>query len=455
MNEQSRQQLVEQRNDAYELLTELVTPNGIYASANIGWEGPYHAWFGRDLAYTARFLFAALEHGGDRELATVALDALISFIKWRGRRNDPATGEEFGGAAHEIRVELGDVHAVQHAARTNKLPWYIDPTDGILKNWDTADATPLIVRETLRGHQLLARQMEPETEKGIREMLGWIVARTEKYDGMVGFLSAKLQPERTHSGLVNQGWKDTEDIYQAPDGENAPHPIKDVLVNAQAWAALRDGAEYFSRQDSAFSEQLRAVADMLQVKFNDSETGFVLPSREGLAQAIDGNGNRLEQRAVDQGAVLEARTMSGEVIVNSEVAAGIIDEMMSADMFNPDAGLRNYALGTEFSHGTKYHGSSHTYWPLMSGVVALGLEQVGEDVKAEKIMRGMLNAVRILGTNIEMFVQNEQDDFEPWSHPDPDIGQMSSREQAWTAGAVYYATSYILSTEEQGTGGTQ
>ena len=450
MSEVSHSTLRELNQKSYELLEDLVTPDGIYASAAIGWEGPYHAWFGRDGAYSADFLFASLEYGGDRALAAIALDGLCRYAHWQGAKDVPETGEQKGKIPHEIRTEFTDTDAVQHAAGTNEKPWYVDEHDNTLKNWDTADGTALWVLATLRGHSALDKPVDQDVEEHLRSALDWIMRNARQFDGMSGFVGADLQPERVYSGLHNQGWKDSKDVYQLPDsGENAPHPIKDVLVNAQTWAALRDGARYFSERDGAFSEQLNVVADKLEERFNDPAGGFVLPDGGGLAQAIDGDGNQLPQSAVDQGGVLWSRTQSGDVCVDPAMMRTLVDRLMSADMFNPEAGIRDYAKGTVFTHGTNYHGSPNTYWPFMSGVAARGMEQAGFVEEAVRVMDAYLNAVDVLGTNIEMFIQDENDEFEPWSHPDPEIGQKSSREQAWTAAAVYYATLYLLHQKEE------
>ena len=444
MVELSQDQLLNLQQNARKLLDELVTSEGIYASASIGWDGPYHAWFGRDSAITADFIFASLEYGGEYGVAEKALEALNNFAAWQGRTNTNATGEEVGKIPHEIRLKFQDINKVQHAAATNEREWFVDPTDGVLKNWDTADATSLWILAILRGHRVLHKSLDPTTEKAVRAGLSWIVSTMAQYNGLVGFIGAGLQEGRIYSGLHNQGWKDTEAVYQTPEGTKAQHPIKDVLVNAEAWAALCDGADYFRETDSQFSSFLQVSADRLKQEFNNVETGFRLRSRLGLAQAIDGAGNRLTQRAVDQGAVLWARTAKGTICVNDETAQDIIHEIMSADMFDERAGVRDYALGTTFSHGTNYHGSPNTFWPFMSGMVARGVEQYGDKDTAKTIMKAYLNAIHTLGTNIEMFVQDVNGNFEPWSHPDPEIGQKSSREQAWTAAAVYYAASYLL-----------
>lgn len=431
---------------ALDTLERLVTPEGIYASEAIGWNGPYHAWFGRDGAITADFIFAALEYGGSRELAVTAWDALKHYARWQGIEDRPARGEERGKIPHEIRTEFDDVHAVQHAAYTNKLPWYIDPADNTLKNWDTADGTALWVLAVLRGSQALGVPIDATTDEHLRRALKWILRTLDRYDGLLGFTGADQTPERTHSGLHNQGWKDSEAVYQTTTGDNAPHPIKDVLVNAEAWAALHEGAGYVAGHDAVFSASLAQAAAQLKERFGSE---FIATGGEAvLAQAIDGDGNKLEQSSVDQGAVLWARTSDGQLCIDEPMIQRIVEAMLSPALFNPEAGIRNYALGTVFSHGTRYHGSPYTYWPFMSGMVARGMERAGYTEAGERVMQAMLHAIRVLGTNIEMFIQNKHDEFEPWSHPDPDVGQMSSREQAWTAAAVYYASSYMLAREK-------
>ncbi|MEP6710693.1 MAG: hypothetical protein ABJA64_03155 [Candidatus Saccharibacteria bacterium] len=442
------------RDSSRELLKELVTPEGIYASAQIGWEGPYHAWFGRDGAITADFILASIEYGGDQELATVAVNALKNYSKWQGKENNKSIGEEVGKIPHEIRTEFNAVDTVQHAAGTNAWQWYVDQQDNTLKNWDTADGTSLWTLALLRSRSRLNLELDDETIGHVRSALEWIVGNVHSYGGLVGFTGAEMQEGREYSGLHNQGWKDSESVYQTSEGENAPHPIKDVLVNAEAWAALSDGAEYFKESDTAFSHTLQMAADTIKEKFNSQNEGFVVDGLDGLAQAIDGTGSQLKQSSVDQGAVLWARTERGEVCVDDEMINTLVKKVMSPEMFNPDAGVRDYARGTVFTHGTNYHGSPNTYWPFMSGMIARGMQQGGYEEEARQVMRAFLNAVQTLGTNIEMFIQDDNDSFEPWSHPDPEIGQKSSREQAWTAAAVYYATSYLLHKSEVDSGDT-
>jgi glycogen debranching enzyme len=114
-------------------------------------------------------------------------------------------------------------------------------------------------------------------------------------------------------------------------------------------------------------------------------------------------------------------------------------------MYNPAAGIRNYAIGTVFNGGTNYHGSSHTYWPFASTMVARGLESMGYHNEAIRVSTAVLRAISFLGSNIEMFIEEPDGSLSPWHHPL--LNQQSATEQAWTAAAVYYNCTFLLADE--------
>lgn len=426
---------------SYGILKELVKNEGIFASQNKGWSGPYHSWFGRDGAISADFILSALNHGGDRGLAEVAYEAIVNYSLWQGKKNDIQTGEEEGKIPHEVRASFDEVNKVQHAAGTNELPWYIDPADGILKNWDSVDATSLWVRAVITGSELLSKPIDENTKDHLKSALLWIMRTTEKFDGLVGFIGAGLQEGRIYSGLHNQGWKDTHHIYQEPDGSLSPHPIKEVLANAEAWSALLLAAPYFEEQ-ADFYERIISVARRIKQIFNSTDRGFILPSGEGLAQAIDGDGRQLAQHSIDEAVVLWANVRGEHIFKSEEYVPIVVNRALSGDMFSPNKGIRNYSLDTRFTVGVKYHDSHHTYWPFMSGLAAKGFRDFGYIEESDKIILSYLRAIHILGSNIEMFVDSPTGGVAPWKHPH--VGQESSREQAWTAAAVYYGSNVLL-----------
>lgn len=427
-------------DNARDLLDELVTEEVIYASSNLGWEGLYHALFGRDSAITASFIFDSLQYGGDRVLAKKAMSALRNMSRYQGREDNAATGEQRGKIAHEVRAVTE--RSIHHGPGTNKEAWYIDPEDNLLKNWDSVDATPLWILAMIRGAKGLDEELNDDDIENIRLGIEWIITNIKEYHGLVGFTGADKQVGRTKSGLHNQSWKDSGDAYQTLEKDYPEHPIKDVFVNASAWAALRVGAELF-REDDDFYNEVISQANALRDKFNNELEGFIIPDTKLLSQAIDGDGNQLPQQSIDAGAVLWAYAdgLINELCVDDDIADSLVAKMISEEMLNPEAGIRNYEKGTEFREGgTNYHASAYTYWPFMSMLVAQGMLNYGADYEAEKVMKATLKAIEYLGTNIEMFIQNTNDEFEPWSHPDSEIPQKSAREQAWTAGGVYWAT---------------
>ncbi len=448
----SESDLIYLNRASHGLLTELTTNRGTFASSALGWNGPYHAFFARDGAITNNFTISSVPLGGDRRLATIAFEGEKTAAReYTGKVNEPSRGEEVGKREHEHRTELNnETSDVQHAAATNEKPWYVD-ADGVLRNWDTADGTSHGIVTLLRGQRTLNSPLPADVEASVKSSLGWIMNQMGEYDGLVGFTGAGLQPGRIYSGLHNQSWQDSEDAYQTANGENAPHPIKDVLVNAMAWAALREGGRYFSSSDPDLSRTVLQYADDLKELFNHPERGFLVDDEHTvLAQAIDGTGTRLTQSGIDQGSVLYAFGPDGELIVDKSIADKIVKKMLAPDMFNPMAGIRMYSLNTTFNpNGTKYHADPYTLWPYKSGEVAYGMEQAGYQAESDQVKYAFLNVIHQLDSNIEMFVEASQDRFEPWSHPDHRIGQMSSLQQAWTAGAVYWATSSLLSRIQQ------
>lgn len=426
------------RDRAKRILDELVTPQGIYASVDNGWSGPYHSWFGRDSAITADLVLAAVRYGGDDALAKTALQGMLSFAKWQGVKDDPTTGEERGKMPHEVRDTFNSVDQVQHASGTNQMPWFIDPADGLLKNWDSADSTALWVIAVLRLHNYLHIPLQPETKQVVKNALEWIIRTIESFDGLIGFVGADLQAAREYSGLHNQGWKDTFQIYQNTNGDLAAHPIKDVLVNGEGWLALYESAEYF---DGDFAAHLRFMADQLKARFNRATDGFLLPGEGYFAQAIDGQNVQLPQYSADVAMCLWA-SHKGECVIDTRYVDTVARTVTGFDMFNPKVGVRNYAVGTTFSQGTLYHGSAYTYWPFVSALVARGLLRFGYESEALEVAEATLLAVQRLGSNIEMFIETPNGQIVSWHHPK--VGQESSKEQAWTAAAVYFASLFLL-----------
>lgn len=427
------------------ILKQLITTGGIYASTSQGANGVYHAWFGRDSAITTLLLIDSMGLGGSAAYVKRALVALEALSNWQGANNNPLNGEEAGKIPHEIRhiaPENMQAHRLLHKASTNTKPWYVQPETDTLINWDSCDSTPLWIRAMLQGHAALNKTLNENVQNRLRHALDWCMRTIDNYDGLVGFTSAAEQVGRVYSGLENQGWKDTTYIYQDADGKLLPYPIKDLLVNAEIWLALFLGAKYFSKIDEMFSTTLSDYADSLKQKIN-SEDGFRLAVDNGViyAEAISGNGHKLKRKCIDHAALLWARTAKESLLADVE-SDQIVSSVLQKDMFNPSIGMRNYARGTLFPKGTNYHGSPQTYWPFMSSLVAAGFLNAGYEAEARKLSRAMVNAVKIFGTNIEMFIE-VNNGVQHWQHP-VIKSHRSASEQAWTAAGLYFCAHLLL-----------
>ncbi|HEV2412979.1 MAG TPA: hypothetical protein VGS28_04235 [Candidatus Saccharimonadales bacterium] len=443
----SASQLKQLHKRSIHVLDQLVTDEGIYASTKHGWSGEFHSWFGRDTAITADLVYAACELDGDPSLSRRAYSALQRLAQWQGTRDDRKTGEVKGKIPHEVgsvAEENPAISRIEHGVTTNDSAWYVDRADGLLKNWDSSDSTPLWIISIIRGQRANKRQLNEKLIEELKAALDWCLSNVRKFDGLSGFVGADLQPGRIYSGIHNEGWKDSFQIYQFADGKLAVHPIKDVLINAEVWSALRYGADVFAERDTHYAKRLRQAAEKLKERFNNDRTGFKFTDETGLvyyAPAIDGNGHRLPFIAADVGMCLWAY-YDHESVVDDRCVRDVVERLVRPDMLNPQAGIRDYSLGASFKQGTHYHGDPYTYWPFVSALIVRGLDHFGYRGEARRVAESLLRGVSHFDTCIELFVETANRGYKPWHHPT--LPQQSSENQAWTAAAIYYATSYLL-----------
>ena len=435
------------------LLKRLVTTRGIYASTDSGWQGSFHAFFGRDSAITASLIFSAEAIRYRRKrLGRRAYQGLLYLRHWQGAYNNPATGEEVGKISHEVRTGTSRNGQTLGRLRAFRKLWYLDPRDHLLKNWDSADSTPLWVIAVARWHEVSEVAYSPEVLKSLHAGLDWCLRNVAEYGGLAGFTGADLRPERKTTGLHNQSWKDNYGAYQYPDGSLAKHPIKDVFVNGACWAAFKYGAAIFRERDPIFAAVLEQSAKDLKDHFNHPKHGFLMMDSQTMlhyyAEALDGDGKPLRSISADVAMCLRAYC-GNECIIDSMYVADVARRVTMEDMLNPEAGIRTYSSSTVVPklYQGGYHRSSHTYWPFVSGLIVEGLDHFGYKREAEMVANAMLMGVSHFNSCIEMFLEVEPHVFRPWHNVDNK--QQSATNQAWTAAAMYYAASYLLLSEQR------
>ena len=385
-------------------LRTLVTPfpgGGRLIAAGIPW---YVAPFGRDAAITAlQVLMFSPE---------LAVDTLRALALKQGRKVDPWTEEEPGKILHEQRFgEMARLGEIPH------VPYY-----------GTVDATPLFIVlfcETMRwvGSRALFDELRPAVERA----LDWI----DRYgdsdgDGFVDY----GRPSR--GGLVNEGWKDSDNSLQFPDRSPILTPVALVEVQGyvyQARRGLADVYDAFGEHDAA--RRLRREAETLQARF---EEHFWSPADDFYGQAIDGTGRLVDAISSNPGHCL----FSG--IAAPDRAAAVARRLRGPDMYS-GWGIRTLSAKVPHYNPMSYHNGS--VWPHDNALIVAGLRRYGYDDDANAVFSDLVAAATHFeyGRLPELFCGFSRE-FErytvPISYP------VSCSPQAWAAGTLPYLVQVVL-----------
>lgn len=375
-------------------MLETTFPDGALAAAGIPW---YVAPFGRDsLIVGLQTLHLAPERAA-RTLRTLASLQGTLVDRWRE--------EEPGKILHEIRYgEMARRHEVPHT------PYY-----------GSVDATPLFVllfAETVNwtGDDGLYDELLTH----VRRALYWI----EEYgdldgDGLIEYAS---QPaDGTH--IVHQGWKDSLDSLNTPDGRPVSGNIALVEVQGYVFAALTRLAEVVAaRGDAKWADRLRQRAEALRAAV---EERFWLPAEGFYAQALDGNKTPVEAMSSNPGHLLFCELPS------AERAALVAKRFLASDLFS-GWGVRTLSTRMTSYNPMSYHNGS--IWPHDNSLIVAGLHAYGLTDAANRITASLLDASNIdpLGRLPELycgFARAESASDVPVGYP------VSCSPQAWAAAA--------------------
>ncbi len=388
--------IINAQTDIYMLLTDEVAGEP-YPYAGIPW---FSAPFGRDGIITAYQLLP-----WSSKLARGVLEYVFKTL---GDKFDPFTDEQPGKVFHEMR--RGEM---SNAREVPFIPYY-----------GSVDATPLAltllheyIRWTLDIDSL--RRWWPQARKALE----WVRAFTFK-GAFVSY--AKQSP----TGLVNQGWKDSNDSVMHADGRLATPPIQLCEVQGYAYRALMSMsslARFLGEAELAQSWRREALEfkALFSERFWDASGSFV-------HLAMDGSGTPCAVRSSNMGHCLWAE------ILDAEQAASISDYLLSDSMFT-GYGIRTLSK-TEIAYNPlSYHNGS--VWPHDNSLIMEGLRNYGMIRHLETLALGVMG---VLETSADFRLPELFCGFKKRQNAPPVPYEVACKPQAWAAGSIFLMLKSML-----------
>jgi glycogen debranching enzyme len=297
--------------------------------------------------------------------------------------------------------------------------------------YGSVDSTPLFIILAGAYYQRtgdlgFVQEIWPNIEAALR----WIdVYGDLDRDGFVEY------QRRSSTGLVQQGWKDSNDSVFHADGTLAEAPIALCEVQAYVFAAKGHAAEMaLALRKRERSYELERQAESLRRNF---EEAFWRPDLATYALALDGDKRPCCVRSSNAGHCL----FGG--IASSERAALVGRTLLEEDSFS-GWGVRTLSSREIRYNAMSYHNGS--VWPHDNALIASGLARYGHKEGAAKILTGLFDASIFLDLHRlpELFCG-----FQRRSGEGPTQYPVACSPQSWAAASVFLLLEACLGLEIQ------
>jgi glycogen debranching enzyme len=228
---------------------------------------------------------------------------------------------------------------------------------------------------------------------------------------------------RSDKGLVQQGWKDSNDSVFYADGRIAEPPIALCEVQGYVYAAKLGIANLArAKGDAEMAQRLANDAERLRQNFQEA---FWCPEINCYALALDGQKNPCRVRSSNAGHCL----FTG--IADPKHAAAIAAEFATRE-FRSGWGIRTLSSKEVRYNPASYHNGS--VWPHDNSLIAAGLAAYGFSHQAAEIFADFLDVSMFVDLHRlpELFCGLKRR-----AGDSPTLYPVACAPQAWSAAAVF------------------